>query len=112
MGHAPPFRGTPGFVVYRHLMYAVFPADAVIEGRAGLSDAHLATTPRTAIRTPTTTPPIWMAEKGASEGVTELSEKIAQVMFEIEKAERDYDLARAAELKRMELLTDGIGLRR
>jgi hypothetical protein len=41
----------------------------------------------------------WMAEKGASEGVTELSEKIAQVKFEIEKAERDYDLARAAELK-------------
>ena len=39
MGHAPPFRGTPGFVVYRHLMCAVFPADAVIEGRAGLSDA-------------------------------------------------------------------------
>ena len=41
----------------------------------------------------------WMAEKGASEGVTEISEKIAQVKFEIEKAERDYDLARAAELK-------------
>ncbi|KAL3822858.1 hypothetical protein ACHAXA_006222 [Cyclostephanos tholiformis] len=41
----------------------------------------------------------WMAEKGASEGVTELSEKIAQVKFEIEKAERDYDLAKAAELK-------------
>lgn len=41
----------------------------------------------------------WMAEKGASEGVTEISEKIAQIKFEIEKAERDYDLARAAELK-------------
>lgn len=41
----------------------------------------------------------WMAEKGASEGVTELSEKIAQTRFEIEKAERDYDLAKAAELK-------------
>ena len=40
-----------------------------------------------------------MAEKGALEGVTELSEKIAQVMFEIEKAKRDYNLARAAELK-------------
>ncbi len=41
----------------------------------------------------------WTAEKGASEGVTELSEKIAQARFEIEKAEREYDLARAAELK-------------
>lgn len=41
----------------------------------------------------------WMAEKGAVEGVTELQEQIAQVKFEIEKAERDYDLARAAELK-------------
>ena len=41
----------------------------------------------------------WMAEKGMVEGVTELQEQIAQVKFEIEKAERDYDLARAAELK-------------
>ena len=41
----------------------------------------------------------WMAEKGAVEGVTSLQEQIAQVKFEIEKAERDYDLARAAELK-------------
>lgn len=41
----------------------------------------------------------WMAEKGAVEGVTELQEQIAQIKFEIEKAERDYDLERAAELK-------------
>ena len=41
----------------------------------------------------------WLAEKGEVEGVTELQEQIAQVKFEIEKAERDYDLARAAELK-------------
>ncbi|KAL7543666.1 hypothetical protein ACHAXR_012972 [Thalassiosira sp. AJA248-18] len=41
----------------------------------------------------------WMAEKGAVEGVTELQEQIANVKFEIEKAERDYDLERAAELK-------------
>ena len=41
----------------------------------------------------------WMAEKGASEGVTELQEQIAQVTFEIEKAEREYNLERAAELK-------------
>jgi ATP-dependent Clp protease ATP-binding subunit ClpB len=41
----------------------------------------------------------WMAEKGAVEGVTELQEQIANVNFEIEKAERDYDLERAAELK-------------
>lgn len=41
----------------------------------------------------------WMAEKGAVEGVTELQEQIADVRFEIEKAEREYDLERAAELK-------------
>ncbi|KAL7550351.1 hypothetical protein ACHAWF_013613, partial [Thalassiosira exigua] len=41
----------------------------------------------------------WMAEKGAVEGATELQEQIAQVTFEIEKAEREYDLERAAELK-------------
>mmetsp|Transcript_17820 Transcript_17820/g.32202 ORF Transcript_17820/g.32202 Transcript_17820/m.32202 type:complete len:812 (+) Transcript_17820:292-2727(+) len=41
----------------------------------------------------------WMAEKGASEGVMGLQEQIADLKFEIEKAERDYDLERAAELK-------------
>mmetsp|Transcript_23328 Transcript_23328/g.49278 ORF Transcript_23328/g.49278 Transcript_23328/m.49278 type:complete len:1110 (-) Transcript_23328:99-3428(-) len=41
----------------------------------------------------------WMAEKGAVEGTMELQEQIAQVKFEIEKAEREYDLERAAELK-------------
>ncbi len=41
----------------------------------------------------------WMAEKGMVDGVSDLQEQIAQVKFEIEKAERDYDLARAAELK-------------
>jgi len=41
----------------------------------------------------------WMAEKGAVEGVMGLQEQIADVKFEIEKAERDYDLERAAELK-------------
>eukprot|EP00584_Thalassiosira_punctigera_P002094 CAMPEP_0172530698 /NCGR_PEP_ID=MMETSP1067-20121228/4345_1 /TAXON_ID=265564 ORGANISM="Thalassiosira punctigera, Strain Tpunct2005C2" /NCGR_SAMPLE_ID=MMETSP1067 /ASSEMBLY_ACC=CAM_ASM_000444 /LENGTH=813 /DNA_ID=CAMNT_0013314943 /DNA_START=175 /DNA_END=2616 /DNA_ORIENTATION=- len=41
----------------------------------------------------------WMAEKGAMEGVMGLQEKIAEVKFEIEKAERDYDLEKAAELK-------------
>ena len=41
----------------------------------------------------------WMAEKGAVEGVTELQEQIAQVQFDIEKAEREYDLEKAAELK-------------
>jgi len=41
----------------------------------------------------------WMAEKGAVEGVMGLQEQIADVKFEIEKAERDYDLEKAAELK-------------
>ena len=41
----------------------------------------------------------WMAEKGASEGVTELQERIAEVNFELEKAQNDYDLEKAAELK-------------
>jgi ATP-dependent Clp protease ATP-binding subunit ClpB len=41
----------------------------------------------------------WEAEKGAVEGVTELQEQIANIQFEIEKAEREYDLERAAELK-------------
>ncbi len=41
----------------------------------------------------------WEAEKGAVEGVTELQEQIANIKFEIEKAEREYNLERAAELK-------------
>lgn len=41
----------------------------------------------------------WEKEKGAVMGVTELQEQIAQITFEIEKAERDYDLEKAAELK-------------
>jgi len=41
----------------------------------------------------------WELEKGAVMGVTELQEQIASITFEIEKAERDYDLERAAELK-------------
>lgn len=41
----------------------------------------------------------WMAEKGAVDSTMELQEQIAQVTFEIEKAERDYDLEKAAELK-------------
>ena len=41
----------------------------------------------------------WMAEKGAMEGVTEIQAQINDITFEIEKAERDYDLERAAELK-------------
>jgi len=41
----------------------------------------------------------WMAEKGAVDGVTELQEKIAEVNFELEKAQNDYDLEKAAELK-------------
>lgn len=41
----------------------------------------------------------WELEKGAVMGVTELQEQIASIKFEIEKAERDYDLERAAELK-------------
>lgn len=41
----------------------------------------------------------WEAEKGAVMGVTELQEQIASITFEIEKAEREYNLERAAELK-------------
>mmetsp|Transcript_1576 Transcript_1576/g.3245 ORF Transcript_1576/g.3245 Transcript_1576/m.3245 type:complete len:810 (-) Transcript_1576:76-2505(-) len=41
----------------------------------------------------------WELEKGAVMGVTELQEQIASITFEIEKAERDYNLERAAELK-------------
>jgi len=41
----------------------------------------------------------WMIERSASEGTMELQEQIVQCKFEIEKAERDYDLEKAAELK-------------
>ena len=41
----------------------------------------------------------WQAERGTVEGVNELQEKIAAVQLEIEKAEREYDLNKAAELK-------------
>ena len=41
----------------------------------------------------------WKAEREAVLGVNELAEKIAEVQLEIEKAEREYDLNSAAELK-------------
>ncbi|MCH7665419.1 MAG: ATP-dependent chaperone ClpB [Acidobacteria bacterium] len=41
----------------------------------------------------------WQAEKQAIEDVRALRQKIEQVRHDIEKAERDYDLNRAAELK-------------
>ncbi len=41
----------------------------------------------------------WMAEKGGVNRLNELKEKIAEVKLEIEKAERVYDLNKAAELK-------------
>ncbi|KAL7490322.1 hypothetical protein ACHAW6_016138 [Cyclotella cf. meneghiniana] len=41
----------------------------------------------------------WMAEKGAVDSYAGLQEQIAQVVFEIEKAEKEYDLQKAAELK-------------
>lgn len=41
----------------------------------------------------------WQAEKKAVLGANELQEKIAEVQLEIEKAEREYDLNTAAELK-------------
>jgi ATP-dependent Clp protease ATP-binding subunit ClpB len=41
----------------------------------------------------------WMAEKGAVDSYAGLQEQISQVEFEIEKAERDFDLTKAAELK-------------
>ena len=46
----------------------------------------------------------WMAEKQSSDGSIALQEQIASVKFEIEKAEREYDLEKAAELKVRELL--------
>lgn len=41
----------------------------------------------------------WMAEKGGVNRLNELKEKIQGIKFEIEKAEREYDLNKAAELK-------------
>ena len=41
----------------------------------------------------------WQAERAGVQGTNELQEKIAEVTLEIEKAERDYDLNKAAELK-------------
>jgi len=41
----------------------------------------------------------WQSERGAVEGTNEIQEKIAQVNLDIEKAEREYDLNKAAELK-------------
>ena len=41
----------------------------------------------------------WMGERGGVDQVNELKEKIAQVIIDIEKAEREYDLNKAAELK-------------
>jgi ATP-dependent Clp protease ATP-binding subunit ClpB len=41
----------------------------------------------------------WQAERGGVEAANEVKEKIAAVELEIEQAERDYDLNRAAELK-------------
>jgi len=41
----------------------------------------------------------WQAERKAVLGVNELQEKIAEAQLEIEKAEREYDLNKAAELK-------------
>mmetsp|Transcript_29982 Transcript_29982/g.59988 ORF Transcript_29982/g.59988 Transcript_29982/m.59988 type:complete len:1007 (+) Transcript_29982:237-3257(+) len=41
----------------------------------------------------------WQAERAGVEGVNELQEKVAEVQLEIEKAEREYDLNKAAELK-------------
>jgi len=41
----------------------------------------------------------WQAEKGGVDNIQIIKEKIAQVSLEIESAEREYDLQRAAELK-------------
>jgi ATP-dependent Clp protease ATP-binding subunit ClpB len=41
----------------------------------------------------------WMAEKGAVDSYAGLQEQISQIVFEIEKAEREFDLQKAAELK-------------
>jgi ATP-dependent Clp protease ATP-binding subunit ClpB len=41
----------------------------------------------------------WMAERGAVDQIAEVKEKIDKTKFEIEKAEREFDLNKAAELK-------------
>jgi ATP-dependent Clp protease ATP-binding subunit ClpB len=41
----------------------------------------------------------WLREKGSVDKIKALKEKTGQVKFEIEKAEREFDLNRAAELK-------------
>jgi ATP-dependent Clp protease ATP-binding subunit ClpB len=41
----------------------------------------------------------WLAEKGGVNRIKDLKEQIAQVMLEIEKCEREFDLNKAAELK-------------
>jgi len=45
----------------------------------------------------------WIAEKGGVDKLTEIKEKIADMELDIEKAEREYDLSRAAMLKYGEL---------
>merc|ERR1712238_320093 len=45
----------------------------------------------------------WKAERGGVDDIQSLKEKIAAVELEIEKAERDYELNRAAELKYSDL---------
>jgi ATP-dependent Clp protease ATP-binding subunit ClpB len=45
----------------------------------------------------------WMREKGGVDKIKQLKENIGQVKFAIEKAEREFDLNRAAELKYAEL---------
>jgi len=45
----------------------------------------------------------WEAEKGGVDAIQILKEKIAQVTLDIERAEREYDLSTAAELKFSEL---------
>uniref|UniRef100_A0A7S1B777 Clp R domain-containing protein n=1 Tax=Corethron hystrix TaxID=216773 RepID=A0A7S1B777_9STRA len=41
----------------------------------------------------------WMAERGGVDQITELKQRIDQVQLDIENAERDYELNKAAELK-------------
>mmetsp|Transcript_5935 Transcript_5935/g.9153 ORF Transcript_5935/g.9153 Transcript_5935/m.9153 type:complete len:986 (+) Transcript_5935:179-3136(+) len=41
----------------------------------------------------------WMSEKGGVDSITDVMDQIAKVKFEIEKAEREFDLNKAAELK-------------
>ena len=41
----------------------------------------------------------WMAERGGTERLSEIKQRIADVQLDIEKCERDFDLNKAAELK-------------